>query len=170
MSSLVLTLIGEDRPGLVSSLSQRVTACGANWLDSHMASLAGKFAGLLLVEVPEARADELIASLRELEQQGLQLVIQRGSGSAPAAQGRVLKLELTGQDRPGIVREISQTFAERGASIEEMETAFFSGSFSGEDMFEMRARVRTPVNVSDAALRQAIESLSHSLMVEIHLE
>ena len=170
MSSLVLTLIGEDRPGLVSSLSQRVTACGANWLDSRMSSLAGKFAGLLLLEVPEARADELIASLRELEQQGLQHVIQRGSGSAPVPDGRVLKLELTGQDRPGIVREISETFAQRGASIEEMETAFFSGSFSGEDMFEMRARIRAPMSVADAALRQAIENLSHSLMVEISLE
>ena len=170
MSSLVLTLIGEDRPGLVSSLSQRVTACGANWLDSRMSSLAGKFAGLLLLEVPEARADELIASLRELEQQGLQLVIQRGTGSAPLADGRVLKLELTGQDRPGIVREISESFARHGASIEEMETAFFSGSFSGEDMFEMRARIRAPMSVADAALRQAIENLSHSLMVEISLE
>lgn len=171
MTSIVLTVIGQDKPGLVSAISHRITAGGGNWLDSRMASLAGQFAGLLLVSAPETKAEALMASLRELEQYGLRLVIERGiSAAAPAAGGRTLKLELTGQDRPGIVRDISEVLAREQVNIEEMETAFFNGSFSGEDLFELRATLRVPAELTDAALRQAIENLANSLMVDINLD
>ena len=168
MTSIVLTVIGQDKPGLVSAISQKITAGGGNWLDSRMASLGGKFAGLLLVSVPQAKAEALIASLQGLEQQGLRLVIEQGS-SETAAGGRALKLALTGLDRPGIVRDISDALARQKVNIEEMETAFFSGSFSGEDMFELRATLRIPEGLTDAVLRQAIENLANNLMVDISL-
>ena len=170
MTSIVLTVIGQDKPGLVSAISQRITAAGGNWLDSRMASLAGKFAGLLLVSVPREKAEALIASLQALEQEGLRLVIERGISEVSAPTGRMLKLELTGHDRPGIVRDISETLARRKVNIEEMETAFFSGSFSGEDMFEMRATLRAPAELTDTALRQALENLANNLMVDISLD
>ena len=169
MTSIVLTVIGQDNPGLVSAISQKITAGGGNWLDSRMASLGGKFAGLLLVSAPQEKAEALIASLQTLEREGLRLVIEHGS-SEVASGGRMLKLELTGQDRPGIVRDISDTLARQKINIEEMETAFFSGAFSGEDMFEMRATLRAPAELTDAALRQAIENLANSLMVDISLD
>ncbi|MGB4947948.1 MAG: ACT domain-containing protein [Candidatus Competibacter denitrificans] len=170
MTSIVLTVIGEDKPGLVSAISQTITASGGNWLDSRMASLGGKFAGLLLVSVPQVKADALIAALQSLEQYGLRLVIERGAAGAATTAGRPLKLELTGQDRPGIVRDISDTLARQKVNIEEMETAFFSGSFSGEDMFEMRATLRVPNELTDTALREAIEKLANNLMVDISLD
>jgi len=171
MTSIVLTVIGEDKPGLVSALSQKITAGGGNWLDSRMASLGGKFAGLLLISVPQARAEALVATLQDLEQQGLRLVVERGTDvAATATMGRLLRLELTGQDRPGIVRDISDTLARQKVNIEDMETAFFSGSFSGEDMFEMRATLRAPAALTDTALREAIEKLANNLMVDISLD
>lgn len=169
MTSIVLTVIGPDKPGLVSAISQRITAAGGNWLDSRMASLAGKFAGLLLVSVPQAKAEALIASLQALEQQGLRLAIEHGTSEA-APGGRTLRLELTGHDRPGIVRDISDALARQKVNIEAMETAFFSGSFSGEDMFEMRAMLRAPAELADDALRKTLESLADNLMVDINLD
>lgn len=169
MTSIVLTVIGQDKPGLVSAISQKITTSGGNWLDSRMASLGGKFAGLLLVSAPQEKAEALIASLQTLEREGLRLVIEHGS-SEVASGGRMLKLELTGQDRPGIVRDISDALARQKVNIEEMETAFFSGAFSGEDLFEMRATLRAPAELTDAALRQAIENLANSLMVDISLD
>lgn len=169
MTSIVLTLIGQDQPGLVSAISQKITAGGGNWLDSRMASLGGKFAGLLLVSVPQAKAEALIASLQDLEQQGLRLIIERGD-SAAATGGRILKLALTGQDRPGIVRDISDALARQNVNIEEMETAFFSGSFSGEDMFKMQATLRTPAELTEEGLCKALESLANNLMVDINLD
>ncbi len=168
MTSIVLTVIGPDKPGLVSAISQKITAGGGNWLDSRMASLAGHFAGLLQVSVPQVKAEALIASLQELEQQGLRVVIERGGERT--SDGRTLKLALTGQDRPGIVRDISDVLARQKINIEEMETSFFSGSFSGEDMFEMQATLRVPAELTDTVLRESIEKLANNLMVDINLD
>ena len=169
MTSIVLTVIGQDKPGLVSAISQKITAGGGNGLDSRMASLGGKFAGLLLVSAPQEKAEALISSLQALEQQGLRLVIEHGT-SEVAPGGRMLNLELTGHDRPGIVRDISDALARQKVNIEDMETAFFSGSFSGEGMFEMRATLRAPAGLTDEALRKTLESLANNLMVDINLD
>lgn len=168
-TSLVLTVIGDDRPGLVSTLSDTIAAFDGNWTETRMASLGGKFAGILLVTVPQLKADALITALRKLEAQSLHLAIGRSTVEAPAG-SRLLELELIGQDRPGIVRDISHLLAECGINIEELETACVSGSFSGEALFKAQARLRVPREVSTAALRTVLEALANELMVDISLD
>src|ERR1700761_3680191 len=129
MASLILTVVGPDRPGLVRALSEAVAAGGGNWLESRMARLAGQFAGIVLVEAPEALLDDL----RGLESQGLRIVAQSGAaGAAVATAEPRLVLEVVGNDRPGIVRDIARILAECGVNIEELTTGVASGSFSGE--------------------------------------
>ncbi|MGE3498302.1 MAG: glycine cleavage system protein R [Candidatus Binatia bacterium] len=171
MTSLVLTVIGRDRPGLVSTLAEKIAAAGGNWEETRMASLAGHFAGMLRVTIPAAQADALAAALEALESQGLRLVIERTeAGAAAAAAGRLLRLELVGQDRPGIVRDISRLLADRGISIEELESECVSGSFSGENLFKAQAHLRLPPQFGTADLRRALEGLADELMVDITLE
>jgi glycine cleavage system regulatory protein len=168
-TSLVLTVVGDDRPGLVNALSDTIAAFDGNWTETRMASLGGKFAGILLATVPQSKAESLIGALRELEGQALHLVIGRSTGKVPAG-SRVLVLELVGQDRPGIVRDISHLLAERGINIEELETACVSGSFSGEALFKAQARLRVPPQVATAELRAVLEALANELMVDISLD
>ncbi len=167
-TSLVLTVVGRDRPGLVSALSKPITEHGGNWLDSRMSNLAGQFAGLLLVQVPAERANGLVAALQELETQGLRLLIEHGDTPA-AVVNQSMRLELTGHDRPGIVREISVTLARQAVSIDDMQSRSFSASFSGETLFEMSATLRVPENVDQATLKNAVEALATDLIVEIHV-
>lgn len=167
---LVLTVIGPDRPGLVSVLSDTIAAGGGNWLDSRMASLAGQFAGILLVDVASDRADDLRAALQRLEGMGLRLVVAQGPAEAAAAHpGRTLKLDLLGQDRPGIVRDISRVLAEHQVSIGEFHTERASGSFSGEAMFKATALLTLPAGLDEGALKHALESLANELMVDLDL-
>jgi len=164
---LVLTAIGPERPGLVSLMSDAVAAGGGNWLDARMASLAGQFAGILLVEVAPDRAADLEAALQALESHGLQLVIAQGAGEPPAADGRVLRLEVLGHDRPGIVRDISRVLAGLRVSITELETERSSGSFSGEALFKARALLQLPEGLGDDRVRQALEALANEWMVDL---
>ena len=103
--SLVLIVIGNDRPGIVESLAGPIAAVGANWEESRMARLAGKFAGLLRVSVDDAKAADLEARLSSLAATGLKVVVER-SDEAPSLGRQVLRLELVGNDRPGIVRDV----------------------------------------------------------------
>src|ERR1700712_696458 len=103
MASLILTVVGPDRPGLVRALAEAVAARNGSWLESRMARLGGQFAGIVRVEAPEALLDDL----QVLESQGLRIVVQRGTQSSGVEAVRPrLALEVVGNDRPGIVRDI----------------------------------------------------------------
>jgi glycine cleavage system regulatory protein len=166
-TSLVLTVIGPDRPGLVEALAHTIASHEANWLESRMAHLAGQFAGLLRVAVAPERADALARALGELE--GLRVAVQATEQESPGA-ARALTLELLGQDRPGIVRDVSRALASRGVNVEELETSCASAPMSGEVLFRARARLRLPADVGAEELRAALEKIAHELMVELALE
>lgn len=167
-SFLVLTVIGPDRPGLVEALAEAVAQHGANWLESRMAHLSGQFAGMVRVSVPGDRAEELAQALDALE--GLR--VQIATDTAPVAQPErpPLVLELLGQDRPGIVREVSHALASRGVNVEELETECTSAPMSGETLFRAHARLRLPANVPEEELRETLEKLADELMVDVALE
>jgi glycine cleavage system regulatory protein len=167
MASLILTVIGPDQPGLVSALAQSVAAHGGSWLESRMARLGGQFAGIVRVEAPESLLDDL----RSLENQGLRIVVRSGATGediAATRAGERWAVEVVGNDRPGIVRDVARVLAEHGANIEELTTGVVSGSFSGETLFRATALVRAPDAASVAAIRSGLEFLGNEMMVDIH--
>lgn len=168
-SSVILTVIGPDRPGLVSALSEKAAALGANWLESRMAHLAGHFAGIVRLEVPTSMMDPLVAELARLESVGLSVRVSRSDDAKHAVGGTPMTLELVGQDKPGIVRDISGVLAQYGVNIEELETDCASGAMSGETMFRASARLRLPAGLAAEELRGALEALGNELMVDIEL-
>jgi glycine cleavage system regulatory protein len=169
MADLILTLIGPDRPGIVESVAEAVAAHGGNWLESRMAHLAGRFAGVLRIEAPADRVDELATALAGLEKSGLRLVLEKDAGAAGPGPLHAMEIELLGLDRPGLVRDISDLLAGRGINVEELRTDRFSAPMSGELLFRAQLRVDVPEAVSAAGLRQELERLAADLMVEIRL-
>jgi glycine cleavage system regulatory protein len=168
--SLVLTVLGDDRPGLVESLSQLIAAHGGNWLESRMARLAGKFAGILRATVPEANAAALTRALQALGVQGLTVVVETSTADAPARQYQWLRLDLVGNDHAGIVRDISHALAQRGINIDELYTECVSAPMSGATLFKATAQLRVPLGVVIAELQEHLAKLAHDLMVDITLE
>ena len=84
MHDVILTLLGTDRPGLVEQVADTVARLGGNWLESRMAHLGGKFAGILRVQVPAEHLDALVAATEQLSRDDLRIVVEK-STSAPAA-------------------------------------------------------------------------------------
>ncbi|WP_018862573.1 MULTISPECIES: glycine cleavage system protein R [unclassified Thioalkalivibrio] len=167
-TSLILTLVGPDRPGLVSAVAARARSAGGNWLESRMTQLAGQFAGVVLLEVDAENADALEAALRELAGDGLQVHIQRGSELPPAARHPVV-LDLIGHDRPGIVQDITAVLSRHGVSVETLETACEPGSMTGEPMFRAMARLGVPEGLDLHTLQDDLEALANELMVDLEL-
>jgi glycine cleavage system regulatory protein len=166
----VLTVIGGDRPGLVESIAEIVASHDANWIESRMSHLAGQFAGLLRVQVPNDRAEALIAGLDALNSSGLRVQVQSADAAPTTAAEHHVELELVGQDRPGIVREISRALATRDINVEELETWCSSAPMSGEMLFHARAALRLPGNGALDELRDALERLGDELMVDVSLD
>jgi len=167
MSSLVMTAIGPDRPGIVEALSDAGQRCGASWAGSRMASLAGQFAGMVHFVVPETKVQALEEALRALETDGLRIAIARGAAAPPRRAARTLILEVVGHDRPGIVHEFSAALARQGVSIEELDTEVSSAAMAGGALFKVRARLAVPTSVEDARLKEALEALANEMMVDV---
>jgi glycine cleavage system regulatory protein len=194
MTQLVLTAIGEDREGLVSALARVVETQGGNWLDSQFARLAGAFAGIVLVEIDESRATSLEAAVADLlAEVGWSIEVTRapesptsvadgegtsGSSSAAAAAGQLaaspLRVHLLGQDRPGMVHQVSRALAEQGVSIESFRSWTLDAPEGGGVLFEAEAIVRLPrseVGSVDAdVVRRVLEPIANDLMVDLDLD
>jgi glycine cleavage system regulatory protein len=168
--TLLLTLVGTDRTGLVESLADKVAALGANWEESRMARLSGQFAGIVLVTIESDKTDALIADLRQLESKGLSVTARLVEAAPSESFGTAYQLVVTGNDRPGIVRDVSRTLSERGVNVEELETTVESAPMTGGPLFVARARVRVPGSSTLGELRGALEKLGGELVIDLTAE
>jgi glycine cleavage system regulatory protein len=168
MIDLVLTLIGTDHPGIVDAVSKVVAANGGNWLDSRMAHLAGKFAGVLCVEVADEQVEALEAAVGRLSESGLHIMVER-SAPAEVEPPRITEIELLGLDRPGLVHEISELLSTHRINVEDLSTDRRAAPMSGSRMFHAHVRAAVPDGVDMSELRQGLERLAADLMVEIRL-
>jgi glycine cleavage system regulatory protein len=167
--SLVVTLIGADRPGIVARLAALAAEHGAGWDESRLVRLAGRFAGVVRLDVPTEAVAALEQALAALASEGLRLTIERGD-AAPAGGPEPALLELVGHDRQGIVRDISAALARHGVSIEELDTELQSASMTGELMFHARASLRLPDGANVEALRADLEAIADELMVDLRVD
>ncbi len=164
----MLTVIGPDRPGLVELVSKTVTAHQGNWESSRMARMAGHFAGILQVSVPGEKADPLAGALAALEGHGLRVVVDRAAPE-PTLSGatHLLRVELVGNDRPGLIRDVSSALADRGINVEELATECAAAPMAGGMLLRVTAQVRAPREVSADSLRQVLEARATDFMVEV---
>ena len=170
MRSLVLTIIGPDRPGLVESVAGVVAEHGGSWVESRMSRLAGQFAGILRVSVPSHKADALFEACRQLEADGLRLLLERGQDEVPVPERRVVSLSLVGGDRPGIIAKISEVLAARNVNVEELNTECEGAPWSGDTLFKATARLNVPSDLDLNSLRSSLEEIGNDFMVDIALE
>ena len=160
--SLVMTLIGKDRPGLVQSLSAVVEAHDGSWQASRMVHLAGEFAGLLSIEVPQNKSAALKSALGDLP--GVTVHISRGT--SVAGDGHTRSLEVVAQDRPGIVRQVTEVISSLDLNIEELESEVVSAPMSAELHFKATARLSGSNSAFDA-LQDRLEDLGAEIMVDL---
>ena len=168
MTTLVLTVVGDDRAGLVAAVAEVIGAHGGNWEHSQLAELAGAFAGIVEVSVAADRAEALRAALAGIE--GLVTVaIPANQTGADAAASRRFSFQVLGNDHPGIVRELSSTLSGRGVSIERMTSETRDAAMAGGRLFEATISAVVPASVEVDELTADLERLAAELQVDVTL-
>lgn len=165
-TSLVLTVLGPDRSGLVKSIAEVVKAHQGNWQESRMVRLAGQFAGLAHVTLPQEQAEALRQSLQTLQQNGLQILMQQSDVDSEV-NVTPLMLELLGHDRPGIIHDITRQLAALNVNIEELESEQRAAPMSSELLFYAQIKLGLPAGVTAEDVRGAFESMPDPLMVDL---
>lgn len=165
-----MTVIGPDRPGLVESIASLIAEHGGNWQESRMCRLGGQFAGLLQVEIDEADEENLRSALAALSGQELEIIVHRSSAEREPRCSKIAFVEIVGQDRPGIVKQIANAFATEGVNVEEFSSQCSSAPMSGERLFEAKAKVCIPESCDTDKLRERLESIAEDLQVDVSFE
>lgn len=169
MNSLVITFIADDKPGIVNLLSRTIADHQGNWLESSLSHLGGKFTGILIVELPGDQTEALQAALEKLSEQGLRIFAEIGNQPDAASEMRSVQLELVGQDKPGIVREISAILAQHRVNVLRLATELAPGQMSSELIFRAEGDLQVPSDTDLDRLQTALEAIAGDLMVDINL-
>ncbi len=167
--NIVLTLTGPDRVGLVEAVTKVVLDRGGNVETSRMARLGGAFAILMLASLPAGQLAELERAFDELIGQGYKLTlseteqahVERYAGWQP------FQIEVHGADHEGIIHHVAQSLAERGITIESMDTATTSAAMSGDALFSMTALVLAPPGLVRDDWETALQRVGREVNVDI---
>ncbi len=167
-TTLIVSVIGPDRTGLIEQLASVIAAASGNWEGSRMIRLAGQFSGMVQVVIAEEAVPAFHEALAVLESAGLQTRVHRATDEDTTAEsGRALALEVVGQDRQGIVSAISGTLARLGINVIELATDCSEAPWSGERLFKTNAKLIVPAGLDSDTLRDEIEAIAPDLMVEV---
>lgn len=172
MTQLVLTIVGDDRVGLVEALADVVAAHGGNWERSELAELAGAFAGIVVVGVPEDRSAELIDALGSLG--GMLRITPHRADPDPASASVLsaadpLRFTVLGNDRPGIIRQITRAVGARALSIDSLTSRTLEAPMAGGVLFEATVVLRLPAGIDASDVVADLEELAGEIQVDLTL-
>ncbi len=168
MEHLVLTVLAADKAGLVEKVAQCISEHNGNWLESRMARMAGQFAGILRVAVPAQSTDQLVTALQRLKRDDIHVQIA-GAGVEQASGWKPIAMDLVGNDRPGIVRDITRLLSQHGVNLEQLVTDVRPAPMSSEPLFHAQAMLAVPEGLTLDELQAQLETLADDLMVELVL-
>ncbi len=170
VSHLLISIISDDKPGIVEALAEAVAAANGNWLESRLSQLGGKFAGVIRVSVAQEQLAPLEQKLRQLESQQIWVKTERAAtDSAKTAELGSAYIHALGPDRPGIVKELSKALVKNHINLANLETALSSMPYSGDPLFEATGQLEIPPSVDMQALRQTLDAIADALALDISL-
>ena len=169
-TSIVLTILADDQTGIIQTVSSVLHKHGGSWTQSSMSSLAGQFAGILLASVPTANSLACQQELLGLGSRGLQVIAHICEPVTATVETRECVLDLVGNDRPGIVHEITSVLARHNVNVRALETVVEAASMAGGELFRARAELLVPSTADIGLLESELENLANDLMVDIRLE
>ena len=165
---VLVTVVGQDRPGIVKEITEGIVETSANVEESRTASLGGQFVGLFLVSAPRETVNQLLEFLQGCGSENLTVTVKEIDH--PAYQEYLpYALEVAGADHPGIIHGISAFLAGEGVNIAEIKTSVYNSPISGAPLFSMTALLQVPPNLSEEDLRQSLTDLGDAQSVDITL-
>ncbi len=164
---LVFTVITKDKPGIVTILSELIKGFGGSWLDSRMSQLAGEFAGIVHVEISSEKIQKLEEALSELVKEGIEINIRQSGETTESSNYRLHQIEIVGNDRNGIVAEVSRLFLNSNINILEFDTQITDAAMSGGLLFHADAVIGVGRDISLDDLTDSLHDLADELGLDI---
>jgi glycine cleavage system transcriptional repressor len=168
LSSLAISAIGRDRPGIVSALAKVLFTLGCNVEDSSMTLLRGNFSMMLVVAGPDGlRADDVRAAMMPAcDELGMLFSVSEVDDRVTVPRPTHI-LTVYGADQPGILFHTTQVLAEAGANITDLESRLVGDPPVYALMLELEVNATDPATL-DASLRTAAAEMGVDVVFREH--
>lgn len=170
LTNVILTIISQDKPGIIESIARIVAEHEGNWLESRLTQLAGKFAGVVRLQIDQSQQIALTQALHALRAQHITVLVDEGEETQSKDVVQLASFHAVGADRPGIVREISQAFAYYKINVKELNTQYTSMPYSGEPLFEAEGKLQIPEKFPLYELEEKLDQIANHLAVDISIK
>jgi len=169
---LLLTTVGEDRPGIVEAVSGWVLNHGGNIEESRMSVLGGEFATMVLISGSQDLQGTLESSRSKFESDHRLHVFLKSvqaKGAKPEKPVIRYHLKSTSLDTAGIVNRISQLLTREGINIVSGETMTTDAPFSGAPVFHFELIIDIPSDKPVSKLREKLSAIADEENFDITL-
>jgi len=171
MSYFALTIIGRDRPGIVSQVTEVLFRLGCNIADSSCSILGGQFAMILIISHPELDDKfQLIEAFKPLEEGNLSVFVRSlrpGGEQRPEIHGELCMVSVYGSDKPGIVYRVARELGERQVNITDLNTKLIGTK--ERPVYVMMLEAVLPPEVGVEELEEVLSGLKADLQVDISI-
>jgi len=165
---IIITLFAKDRPGIVRALSDTVLANEGNWLESSLSRLCGQFTGIVHIAIESGNKASLVAALNTMNDDGIHVTVRDAEGvKTDDIEVNGLQILVEANDRPGIVKEITEALASENVNVDNIDTEVESASMAGYQIFRAHMFLAMPDDLSEDDLEEVLESVSDDVMVSI---
>ena len=168
MKPLIFTLVGQDKPGLISNLAKTVYGMGGNWLGSNFSHMEGLFAGFVQIDLPLDKHQTLITLL--LQHPDLKIHLLSGVVEEPNEPQQKVQIEITGNDKTGIVQELTQILNQFNLNIVKFDSYLETAPNWGGSLFKANALISIAADFDLEKLQESLESIANDLMVDIEFQ
>ena len=167
---VVLTAVGDDRPGLVDEVTRYITERGGNLEDSRMVNLRGQFAMMMLVAGGETAVSRLQDGLGTLRRDcNVHAELRPADIAARRPPALPFRLNTWAMDHPGLMQSVSHLLGELNVNIESVDSSLRPAPYTNAPLFEMELVLSVPAETHVAELRERLGALCDELNIDWRL-
>ncbi|MFL0799966.1 MAG: cellulose-binding protein [Agarilytica sp.] len=168
LSHILVSVISDDKPGVVEAIAETISNEGGNWLESRLSQLSGKFAGVIRLSIAPEKTQALETKLLELDQKGIWIKCEQvETATKNNTENASAKIHVLGPDRSGIVKELSTALVAQQINLAELETSLSSMPYSGDPLFEASGQLEIPLGTDRSELRDTLDRIADALALDI---
>ncbi len=173
MNKAILSVLGQDRPGIVATITGVLSRQQCNIENVSQTILQSQFAGIFVVSIPpdlslETVESGLIEELQALELSVLVKLVQDQDPTSTPDNSEPFIITTEGPDRIGLVAGITEIIAKYGANITNLQAVFKGGDAPGDNImiYEVDIPLSADQKAFDKDLRQRATELSLDISIQ----
>ncbi len=169
MQHFALTIIGRDRPGIVSQVTELLFRGGFNIADSSCSILGGQFSMILIISNPNISTTEQFSdTFKPLEENNLSVYIRtlkEGGEIRSELNGELCMISVYGADKPGIVYQVAKELGDRSINITDLNTKLVGEKQN--PVYVMMIEAVLPDTLEIEEVESWMEELKDKLQIDI---